>query len=85
MGNEDTVDVIIFKLEALHFSFQNQIWNTICFIFSGWGPQSQVTLLDALPGRLAHWLPLRGEASRPATVFFPFKQEDYFLGGKDEV
>lgn len=33
LGNEDTVEVIIFKLEALHSSFQNQIWSIICFNF----------------------------------------------------
>lgn len=71
LGNEDTVDVIIFKLEALCSSFQNQIWNIICFIFSWWGLQSPVKLFYALLEWMANWPLLHGETSHYARHFLP--------------
>lgn len=50
LEDEDTSDTIIFKLEALNFSFLDQIWNRICFIFSWWGLQSQAKLFYVLLG-----------------------------------
>ena len=50
LEDEDTADTIIFKLEALNFSFLDQIWNRICFIFSWWGLQSQAKLFYVLLG-----------------------------------
>lgn len=50
LEDEDTADAIIFKLDALNFSFPDQIWNIICFIFSWWGLRSQAKLFYVLLG-----------------------------------
>lgn len=50
LEDEDTADAIIFKLEALNFSFPDQIWNIICFVFSWWGLRSQAKLFYVLLG-----------------------------------